>query len=144
MKIIHYQENFIYFCENYLSYNKTINTVRILNFGKINYNNDYKKIIKKPIINLERLNKIAYENQNIENNEDEIKEFISLFFNLDNLAYQFSVFIKFNNLKYLFYSNELILMDLKSYLYSIDLFNNDTKIKIFLIISSMNYIFIII
>ena len=126
-----YQENFIYFCENYLSYNKTINTVRILNFGKINYNNDYKKIIKKPIINLERLNKIAYENQNLENNEDEIKEFISLFFNLDNLAYQFSVFIKFNNLKYLFYSNELILMDLKSYLYSIDLFNNDTKIKIY-------------
>ena len=65
-----YQENFIFFCEKYLSDINNINIIVIRNFGKINFKLDYKNNIKKPPTHLKLLEKIIFENKiNVYNNE---------------------------------------------------------------------------
>ena len=86
-----YQENFRFFCEKYLSDINNINIIVIRNFGKINFKLDYKNDIKKPLIYFKLLEKIIFENKiNVYNNEviNEMREFIDLFFNTENLLYK--------------------------------------------------------
>ena len=104
-----YQENFIYFCEKYLSNIKSVNTVLIFNVGTINEKIECKKNIKKPLINFYLVKNIIYENKIYINKGEignEIKEFIDLFFYTDNLLY------KIYAQHFLFYSNELKLFDI--------------------------------
>ena len=104
-----YQENFIYFCEKYLSNIKSVNTVLIFNIGTINEKIECKKNIKKPLINFYLVKNIIYENKIYINKGEignEIKEFIDLFFYIDNLLY------KIYAQHFLFYSNELKLFDI--------------------------------
>ena len=104
-----YQENFIYFCEKYLSNIKSVNTVLIFNIGTINEKIECKKNIKKPLINFYLVKNIIYENKIYINKGEignEIKEFIDLFFYTDNLLY------KIYAQHFLFYSNELKLFDI--------------------------------
>ena len=104
-----YQENFIFFCEKYLSDINNINIIVIRNFGKINFKLDYKNNIKKPLIHFKLLEKIIFENKiYVYNNEviNEMREFIDLFFNTENLLY------KINTGSFLIYSNELNIFDI--------------------------------
>ena len=104
-----YQENFIYFCEKYLSNINGVNTVLIFNVGTTNEKIECKKYIKKPLINFYLLKNIIYENKiGINKGEigNEIKEFIDLFFCTDNLLY------KIYTQHFLFYSNELKIFDI--------------------------------
>ena len=101
-----YQENFIYFCNNYLSMNTAeIKNISIYNIGKKNYDQNCYDLIKneKPDISCKNLEKIIYENQNfnVYNSEDieQIKTFINLFFYKE---------------KYLYYSSEVFLNDTKA------------------------------
>ena len=104
-----YQDDFIYFCEKYLSNIKNINTIVINNIGKTHYEIDTKKNIKKPLMNFNLLKNIICENKINLNNlgiVDEIREFIDLFFYTNNLLY------KINTTYFLFYSNELNIFDI--------------------------------
>jgi len=104
-----YQENFIYFCEKYLSGINSVSTVVIRNIGKTNFKIDCKNNIKKPLIHFNTLKKIIVENKIIINNgevENEMKEIIDLFFNIDNLLY------KINIQNFLIYSDELKIFDI--------------------------------
>ena len=99
-----YDDNFIYFCEKYLSDIYYINTIIIRNIGTTNYKIDCKKNIKKPLIKFNILKNIIYEKKNNINNEtieNEIKEFVDLFFYTDNLFY------KINTDNILIYSDDL-------------------------------------
>ena len=101
-----YQENFIYFCNNFLSMNTDkIKNVSVYNIGKKNYDSNCYYLIKnkKPQISCKNLEKIIYENTifNADNSKDEeeIKTFIDLFFYKEH---------------YLYYSSEVLLNDEKT------------------------------
>ena len=131
-----YQENFIFFCEKYLSDINNINIIVIRNFGKINFKLDYKNNIKKPLIHFKLLEKIIFENKiNVYNNEviNEMREFIDLFFNTENLLY------KINTGSFLIYSNELNIFDILNIINQINSYNFDST----LLKDKMQYDFVI-
>lgn len=101
-----YQENFIYFCNNYLSMNiDKIENVFIYNIGEKNYDPNCYYLIKNENleINCKNLEKIIYEKKiiNTDSSQDEesIKAFIDLFF---------------YKKKYYYYSSELLLKNEKT------------------------------
>ena len=106
-----YQQNFIYFCHNFIGYNESFNKIALFNMGKKNFDiNCYNKMKdrepQEPEIyfaNLEILMievikddtmKFIYKN--------EIMEFIELFFYKDRMNYIFEVVCHSGSIKYFF------------------------------------------
>ena len=112
-----YQENFIFFCNNYLRVNDTIDTIAIFNIGKKNYDSKcYDKMKNQnPEMYFSKLVNIIYENNddNYESNENDVKEFINLFFYTDNLFYYVEIYNNNSNqLRFLFFVNEVDIKDI--------------------------------
>ena len=108
-----YQENFIYFVNNIIGYNESINNLFIRNIGKINYDIEYYNFLKsqKPEKLFPNLINVVYENNkkktDINNyiiGENVFKEFLNLFFCIDKYLFISEIYISQNNLKYIFFS----------------------------------------
>ena len=109
-----FQENFIYFWNKYLGYNDYFNTIYITNIGKINYSQIWFENIKNNktlasyfsnLGNIYYINKdklYGEKNQNV----DDIKKFIYLFFYLENSSFLHEIYID-KELNYLYYTDEL-------------------------------------
>ena len=109
-----FQENFIYFWNKYLGYNDYFNTIYITNIGKINYSQIWFENIKNNktlasyfsnLGNIYYINKdklYGEKNQNV----DDIKQFINLFFYLENSSFLHEIYID-KELNYLYYTDEL-------------------------------------
>ena len=122
-----YQNNFIYFCKNYLNIKKYINFVIINNIGKINFDiNCYNKIKGKErdsLIHFPNIKKIFFEDMEDKNlfgntiNESftdgkDVKEFIDLFFDKNELILNEGFDIN-NKLKYINISNRIYIDELE-------------------------------
>ena len=96
-----FQSNVIYFYEKYIKHNKNINTIIVNNIGNYNFSEQCFLNMKKNVnkVKLTFINEIIYQknietkkdkkskkkNKNENMNNDDIKNFINIFFDLNNV-----------------------------------------------------------